>query len=82
MSSDPLQGLAEMVQNADDVDATEVRLLLEPTELLVSHNGDPVRFAPRTGLSDTVADNEGWSSGANGTLWDRSDDAEIPLGDT
>ena len=44
VSSDPLQGLAEIVQNADDVDATEVRLLLEPTELLVSHNGNPVRL--------------------------------------
>ena len=44
VSSDPLQGLAEMVQNADDLEATEVRLLLEPTELLVSHNGNPVRL--------------------------------------
>ena len=44
VSSDPLQGLAEIVQNADDVEATEVRLLLEPTALLVSHNGNPVRL--------------------------------------
>ncbi len=44
VSSDPLQGLAEMVQNADDVEATEVRLLLEPTGLLVSHNGSPVHL--------------------------------------
>lgn len=40
VSSDRLQGLAEIVQNADDVHATEVRVLLEGTELLVSHNGD------------------------------------------
>lgn len=45
VSSDPLQGVAEMVQNADDVEATEVRLLLKPTELLVSHNGSPVRLS-------------------------------------
>ena len=44
VSSDPLQGLAEIVQNADDVEATEVWLLLEPTELLVSHNGNLVRL--------------------------------------
>ena len=44
VSSDPLQGLAEIVQNADDVEATEIRLLLEPTELLVSHNGSQVRL--------------------------------------
>lgn len=36
VSSDPLQGLAEIVQNADDVEATEIRLLLAPMELLVS----------------------------------------------
>ncbi len=45
VSSDPLQGLAEIVQNADDVEATEIRLQLGPGELLVSHNGNPVRLA-------------------------------------
>ena len=44
ISGDRLQGLAEIVQNADDVDASEVRLLLRPTDLLVSHNGGQVRL--------------------------------------
>ena len=45
VSSDPMQGLAEIVQNADDVEATEIRLQFRPAELLVSHNGSPVRLA-------------------------------------
>lgn len=44
VSSDPLQGLAEIVQNADDVEATEIVLQLDEDELLVSHNGNPVRL--------------------------------------
>ena len=44
LSSDRLQGISEMVQNADDAGASEVRLLLRPTDLLVSHNGNPVRL--------------------------------------
>lgn len=45
LSSNRLQGLAEIVQNADDVKASEVRFLLRPTDLLVSHNGTPVCLA-------------------------------------
>ena len=44
LSSDRLQGLVEIIQNADDVEATEVRFLLRPTELLACHNGTPVRL--------------------------------------
>lgn len=44
VSSDPLQGLAEVVQNADDAEATEIVLQLGRGELLVSHNGNPVRL--------------------------------------
>ena len=51
LSSDRLQGLAEIVQNADDVDASQVRLLLRPTDLLVSHNGSPVRLRHVLGLA-------------------------------
>ena len=43
-SSDRLQGLSEIVQNADDTGATEVRLLLTETALDVSHDGNPVRL--------------------------------------
>ena len=44
LSGDRLQGLVEIVQNADDVEASEVRFLLGPTDLLVTHNGTPVRL--------------------------------------
>ncbi len=43
-SSDRLQGLSEIVQNADDAGATQVRLLLTPSALMVSHDGNPVQL--------------------------------------
>ncbi len=51
LSSDRLQGLSEIVQNADDVGASQVRLLLRPTDLLVSHDGRPVRLRHVLGLA-------------------------------
>ena len=51
LSSDRLQGLAEIIQNADDVEATEVRIVLRPSELLMSHNGKPVRLRHVLGLA-------------------------------
>lgn len=63
LSSDRLQGLAEIIQNADDVQASEVRFLLTPTELLASHNGAPVRLGDVLGLAtpwlSTKADDAG-----------------------
>ncbi|WP_424877657.1 sacsin N-terminal ATP-binding-like domain-containing protein [Streptomyces sp. SLBN-8D4] len=44
LSSDRLQGLSEIVQNAEDLDATDVRVLTKERELLVAHNGSPVRL--------------------------------------
>ncbi|MGW0941053.1 sacsin N-terminal ATP-binding-like domain-containing protein [Streptomyces sp. NPDC002623] len=44
LSSDRLQGLSEIVQNAEDLDATDVRILTRERELLVAHNGSPVRL--------------------------------------
>ena len=44
LSSDRLQGISEIVQNADDAGASQVRILLRPGDLLVSHNGNPVRL--------------------------------------
>lgn len=44
LSGDRLQGLGEIVQNADDVQATRVRFLLEGDELLVAHDGRPVEL--------------------------------------
>jgi len=44
ISSDRLQGLAEIIQNADDVKASELLIQLRNADLLVSHNGNPVRL--------------------------------------
>ena len=44
LSTDRLQGISEIVQNADDAGASQVRILLRPGDLLVSHNGKPVRL--------------------------------------
>ena len=51
LSSDRLQGLAEILQNADDAKASEVRLVLRDNDLLVGHNGDPVRLRHVMGLA-------------------------------
>lgn len=42
LSDDPLQGLAEIVQNANDVGATEVIFHRHKSELFVVHDGRPV----------------------------------------
>jgi hypothetical protein len=44
LSSDRLQGLSEIVQNAEDLGATAVRVLTRERELLVAHDGSPVRL--------------------------------------
>ena len=51
LSSDKLQGISEIVQNADDVDALQVRLLVGPNALWVSHDGAPVRLRHVLGLA-------------------------------
>ena len=51
ISSDRLQGISEIVQNADDVDASQVRLVLGPTDLWVSHDGTPVQLRHVLGLA-------------------------------
>lgn len=42
LSGDRLQGLSEIIQNADDAHARRVRLRLEADALLVAHDGRPV----------------------------------------
>ena len=44
LSNDRFQGLSEIVQNADDAGATQVRVLLTSTALMVSHDGSPVQL--------------------------------------
>ncbi|MBO3674018.1 ATP-binding protein [Streptomyces sp. NEAU-YJ-81] len=45
LSSDRLQVLSEMVQNADDTGASQVRFIWRPEELLIAHDGKGVRLA-------------------------------------
>ena len=51
LSSDRLQGLAEILQNADDAGASEVRLLLRDDDLLMSHNGGEMRLRHVLGVA-------------------------------
>ena len=51
LSSDKLQGISEIIQNADDVDASQVRLVLRPTDLWVGHDGKPVQLRHVLGLA-------------------------------
>ena len=51
LSSDKLQGISEIIQNADDVDASQVRLVLGPTDLWVGHDGRPVQLRHVLGLA-------------------------------
>lgn len=44
LSANRLQGLVEIIQNADDAEASEVRFQLRPNDLLVAHNGNPLRL--------------------------------------
>ena len=66
LSSDRFQGLSEVVQNADDVDATEVRFMLKPNELLVCHNGNPVRLEHVLGLATPWFSTKGEDGGTMG----------------
>ena len=51
LSSDRLQGLAEILQNADDAGASEVRLLLRDDDLLMCHNGGGMRLRHVLGVA-------------------------------
>jgi len=55
LSSDRFQGLAEIIQNADDLGATEVQFRLQSrsdgNELIATHNGRPVTLPDVMGLA-------------------------------
>lgn len=51
LSSDRLQVLSEVVQNADDVQASEVRVVLEESRLLIHHDGRPATLREILGLA-------------------------------
>ena len=66
LSGDRLQGLAEVVQNADDAGASQVRLLLTPTGLLVTHDGKPVRLRHVLGFATPWLSTKSDDSGSLG----------------
>ena len=66
ISSDRFQGIAEIIQNADDVDASQVRLLLGPTDLWIGHDGSPVRLRHVLGLATPWLSTKGSEAGATG----------------
>jgi hypothetical protein len=66
LSSDRLQGLAEIIQNADDVEAREVRITLTGGSLLVGHNGQPLRLANVLALAMPWLTTMGGESGSLG----------------
>lgn len=57
LSADRLQGLIEIIQNADDLGATQVRFQLAPrgrqgqVDLLAAHDGAPVRLPDVMGMA-------------------------------
>ncbi len=51
LSSDKLQGISEIIQNADDVEASQVRLVIRPTDLWIGHDGSPVQLRHVLGLA-------------------------------
>lgn len=63
LSSEKLQGIAEIIQNADDAGATEVRFRLRSGDLLASHNGAPICLEDVLGFAtpwlSTKTDNVG-----------------------
>ena len=51
LSSDKLQGMSEIIQNADDVNASQIRLVLGSNNLWVGHDGSPVQLPHVLGLA-------------------------------
>ena len=51
LSSDKFQGIAEIIQNADDQNASEVRISLGPTDLWFGHDGSQVRLPHILGMA-------------------------------
>ena len=66
LSSDRLQGLAEILQNADDANASEVRLVLRENDLLMGHDGGPVRLRHVLGLATPWFSTKGGEAGSFG----------------
>ena len=66
LSSDSLQGISEVIQNADDVDATQVRLSLTPTELWLGHDGNPVKLSHVLGFAMPWLSTKGDQADTNG----------------
>ena len=66
LSSDRLQGVAEILQNADDANASEIRLVLLENDLLVGHNGEPMQLQHIVGLATPWFSTKGSEAGSFG----------------
>lgn len=51
LSPDRLQGLSEMIQNADDAEASQVRVALLADGLWVAHDGSPIELEHVFGIA-------------------------------
>jgi hypothetical protein len=66
LSGDRLQGLAEIVQNADDAGASTVRIVLDVDALLVAHDGRPVTLRNVFALATPWVTTKSTSASATG----------------
>ncbi|HEX6706092.1 MAG TPA: hypothetical protein VF169_15125 [Albitalea sp.] len=69
LSGDRLQGLSEMIQNADDAGATQVRVALLPDGMWVAHDGEPLQLEHVFGIAMpwiTTKDQDADATGRHG----------------
>ena len=66
ISSDRLQGIAEIIQNADDVDASQVWIMLGTNDLWICHDGSPVRLRHVLGFATPWLSTKGSEAGTTG----------------
>jgi hypothetical protein len=66
LSGDRLQGIAEIIQNADDADATFVELQIRDDHLIAVHNGHPVTLSDVLSLATPWLSNKTANPGTTG----------------
>jgi len=66
ISRDPLQGISEVLQNADDLGARTLQIQLRPGELLFAHDGAPVTLSHALALATPWLSTKGNDSRATG----------------
>ena len=81
VSSDRLQGLAEIVQNADDAGARRCDSSSTPTDLLVTQNGNPVRLPDVLGFATPWLSTKTDDGDSHRPVWFRALGASIVVKD-